>query len=566
MKKLLAMLLAFALVLSLAACGPDTPPETTPTTTAPAVTDPAPSKPAVNLPQNPAGDDATLVTTAAGQIRGNVSGSLYIYKGIPYAQATQRFMPAEEVSWDGIFDATAYGPIAIQASGWGAPAHVDGTTATMDNNCQNLNIWAPAEGENLPVMVWLHSGAFSTGASSTDASTEGSNLAANGNVIVVSLNHRLNSLGFFDLSAYGEEYKHSGNVGLLDIVMALEWVQENIAAFGGDPNNVTIFGESGGGAKVMALLTCPAAEGLFHKAVNESGIMDSSGLTFTPKEVAQRVTELTLETLNITAENIADIQTVDYNALTSASDAAMAQAAQEYGLDLLGQTGMQWLPTIGSDVLPDSLVDADGYYEVSNDIPLLVGTNLNELTGFGYMMQYFTMGDKSTWDEETVNNLMTQTYGENAQAVADAFASAYPNKIPADALYVDYMHRYPALKAMLHKVANTDAPVYAYVFTYESGMSLATHTMEVPFVFGNVAATGMFEINEDVSRLENQMHQAWINFAWTGDPSTEDLPWPAFTAEERACMIFDIESYVAYDHDTALLALLDPDYTAEPAQ
>ena len=565
MKKLMALLLTLAMVLCLAACGNDpapTAPPTAPPTDAPTEAPTTePTEPAIQLPQNPAGDDSTLVTTSVGQIRGNVSEGLHIYKGIPYAQATRLFVPAEKISWEGIFDATAYGPIAIQGGGWGAPTYMDGTTATMDNNCQNLNIWAPVDAENLPVMVWLHSGAFSTGASSTDASTDGTNLAVNGNVVVVSLNHRLNSLGFFDLSAYGEEYAQSGNVGVLDIVMALEWVQENIAAFGGDPNNVTIFGESGGGAKVMALLTCPAAEGLFHKAVNESGIMDSSGLTFTPKEVAQRVTELTLATLNITAENIDDIQSVDYSRLTSASDAAMAQAAQEYNQTLLGNVGMQWLPTIDGEVLPDSLVDEDGYYEVSNDIPLLVGTNLNELNGFSYMMQYFTMGDKSTWDEETVNRLMTEVYGDNAQAVADAFASAYPNKIPADALYVDYMHRYPALKAMLHKAANTDAPVYAYVFTYENGMSLAAHTAEVPFVFGN-----MTDGNEDIQRLQSQMHQAWINFAWTGDPSTDDLAWPAFTTEERACMIFDTVSYVAYDHDTALLALLDPSYVAEPAE
>lgn len=565
MKKLMALLLTLAMVLCLTACGNDptpTAPPTAPPTDAPTEAPTTePTEPAVQLPQNPAGDDATLVTTSVGQIRGTTDGTTRLYKGIPYAWATKRFTPAEEITWEGIFDATAYGPIAIQGGGWGVPTYMDGTTATMDNNCQNLNIWAPAEGENLPVMVWLHSGAFSTGASSTDASTDGTNLAANGNVVVVSLNHRLNSLGFLDLSAYGEEYAKSGNVGILDIVMALEWIQENIADFGGDPNNVTIFGESGGGAKVMALLTCPAAEGLFHKAVNESGIMDSSGLTFTPKEVAQRVTELTLETLNITAENIGDIQNVDYNALTSASDAAMAQAAQEYNLTLLGNVGMQWLPTIDGEVLPDSLVDEDGYYEVSNDIPLLVGTNLNELNGFSYMMQYFTMGDKSTWDEETVNRLMAETYGDNAQAVADAFASAYPNKIPADALYVDYMHRYPALKAMIHKAANTDAPVYAYVFTYENGMSLAAHTAEVPFVFGN-----MTDGNEDIQRLQSQMHQAWINFAWTGDPSTDDLAWPAFDGENRATMIFDTESYVAYDHDTALLALLDPGYTAKPAE
>ena len=158
MKKLMALLLTLAMVLCLAACGNDpapTAPPTAPPTDAPTEAPTTePTEPAIQLPQNPAGDDSTLVTTSVGQIRGNVSEGLHIYKGIPYAQATRLFVPAEKISWEGIFDATAYGPIAIQGGGWGAPTYMDGTTATMDNNCQNLNIWAPVDAENLPVMVW----------------------------------------------------------------------------------------------------------------------------------------------------------------------------------------------------------------------------------------------------------------------------------------------------------------------------------------------------------------------------------------------------------------------------
>ena len=501
------------------------------------------------LPTAPAaGADSALVETTSGSVRGFIRDEIYTYYGIPYARATERFTPAQEYHWDGVLDAVAYGPIAMQGN-------------TGDNNCQNLNIWTPGvgDGEKRPVMVWLHSGAFSSGSSSGDASTDGTSLATEGDVVVVSLNHRLNVMGFLDLSAYGEKYQYSGNVGLMDIVMALEWVNENIEAFGGDPENVTIFGESGGGAKVLALMTTPYAEGLFHKGINESGILDSSGITFTAQEVSRRVAELTLEKLSVAPENIEELQTIPYSRLTSASDSAMAEAAREYGLELLGQTSMQWLPTIDGDYLPTAPVTEDGFAETGRDIPLMVGTNLAELNGFMAMMT-----DRSDWDEAETMSQLESAYGDNAQAIADAFASAYPHKALSDALYVDTAHRQPALKLLHHKLMQGGAPVYAYVYTWESpesgGRMLATHGAEIPFVFHNIEYSAMAGTSDEAKALEQAMSRAWLAFAHTGDPGTEELPWPAYDGENGATMIFDNDPYVGFHHDRALLDLLNPGY------
>ena len=341
--------------------------------------------------------------------------------------------------------------------------------------------------------------------------------------------------------------------------MALEWVQDNIEQFGGDPDNVTIFGESGGGAKVLALMTTPYAEGLFHKGINESGILDSSGITYTSQEVSRRVAELTLENLEIAPENVEQLQTIEYEKLTEASDAAMQQTAQEYGLDLLGMPGMQWLPTIDGDFLPTSPVTEDSFAETGRDIPLIIGTNLSELQGFMAMMV-----DRSDWTDEKIMEELTNAYGDQAEAIADAFREAYPHKNLSDALYVDYMHRQPALKAMYHKAAQGGALVYGYLFTWESpesgGRMLATHGAEIPFVFSNIELSGAAGTSSEAQALEKRMSQAWINFAYTGDPSTEELEWPAFDAENGAAMVFDNEPYVGCNHDQQLLELLNPGY------
>lgn len=264
------------------------------------------------------GTDETIVETDKGEIMGSLEDGVYQYLGIPYAVAKERFTLAEEVEpWDGVFEATKVGAMSPQSGMLGMSA---GDQEGTDNNCQNLNIWTPGigDGEKRAVMVWLHGGGFSTGTANSEQ-YNGKDLSKSGDVVVVSVNHRLGASGFLDLSAYGEKYQYSANAGLDDIVKALKWIQENIEQFGGDPSNVTVFGQSGGGAKVLALMTTPNAKGLFERGIVQSGATETMGVTFTSEEASQSLTERILDKLGITADHIENIQNVDISKIESAS-------------------------------------------------------------------------------------------------------------------------------------------------------------------------------------------------------------------------------------------------------
>ena len=269
-------------------------------------------------------DGNTVVSVTGGDLTGGTEDGVYSFLGVPYATAPERFTAPEEAHWDGTFEAVSYGSVSPQQSMFGGS---DG----QDNDCLNLNIWTNGVGDGAkrPVMVWYHGGGMTSG-SANEETTNGKNLAKEEDVVVVTVNHRLGALAYLDLSGYGEKYAYSGNVGVLDMVASLQWIHDNIEAFGGDPDNVTIFGQSGGGAKVLALMTTPYAEGLFHKAINQSGATDTLGPVFATEEMAKRISELTLQTLGITAENIEDIQTVSFEELNNAGTAALQTVANEF--------------------------------------------------------------------------------------------------------------------------------------------------------------------------------------------------------------------------------------------
>ncbi len=476
-----------------------------------------------------------IVQTTAGSVQGTINDGIYRYLGVPYAQATERFVPAEEVEpWEGIRMADTYGPMSPQGSILGMSGNGDETGT--DNNCQNLNIWTPGmnDGEKRPVMVWLHGGGFSTG-SANEATYDGENLSRSGDVVVVSVNHRLNIFGFLDLSAYGEKYRYSGNAGLTDIVAALEWIQDNIEAFGGDPENVTVFGQSGGGAKVLALMTTPYASGLFHKGIVQSGATETMGVSFTSKEASTRLTERILENLGISSDNIEKLQTVPASELQAASNQALQDTAEEFQIpaSLGSGYGMEWGPVVDGDYMPTSPVTEDSFAEAGKDIPLLIGSNLNEWT--------------------TIMPSMNQN--QITEEVVDAFVQAYPNEEESEAQNVDTLIRLPMLKIMSHKADQNGAPVYAYVFTYDESSMGAYHGAEIPFVFHNIGNDSSTEV------LADQITQAWVNFARTGIPSAEGLPeWEAYDRENGATMILDTESELVYNHDKELMTLLAPDY------
>lgn len=472
-----------------------------------------------------------VVRTTAGLVQGTKEEGIYRYLGVPYAQASERFVPAEEVTpWEGVRMADTYGPMSPQGSisGVGGSADQSGT----DNNCQNLNIWTPGvnDGRARPVMVWLHGGGFSTG-SANEAQYDGANLSREGDVVVVSVNHRLNTFGFLDLSAYGEKYRYSANVGMLDIVDALEWIQENIAAFGGDPDNVTVFGQSGGGAKVLALMTSPYAQGLFDKGIVQSGATETMGVVFNSQEASTALTENILDILGITAEHIEDIQTVSVDELQAAATQALQQTGQELQLPaaLGGGYSMDWEPVVDGDFLPTDPVTEDSFAEAGRDIPLLIGSNLNEWSGF--------------FAADPI---------QETPELAAALQAAYPNKPGLTADQVDSTTiRLPLLKIMSHKADQGGAPVYAYLFTYGNSY----HTAEIPYVFDNVSGTAEQEA------LAEQISTAWINFARTGVPSADGLPtWEPYTRESGATMILDTIPALVHHHDQALMELLAPGY------
>ena len=430
-----------------------------------------------------ANSESGIVQTQYGTLQGDINDGIYTYFGVPYAEAQQRFMPAEKVKpWSGVRNVTEYGPISLQSSLTGFPE----APGPKDNNCQNLNIWTPgSDGKKRAVMVWLHGGGFSSGSAQEVPAYNGENLSRKGDVVVVSVNHRLNVMGHLDLSAYGEKYRYSANVGIQDIIDSLQWIQENIARFGGDPENVTLFGESGGGAKILALMTTPYAKGLFHKGIVQSGATESMGVNFTTLAASRRVGELTLRNLGISKANIDAIHSVPYEKLVEESLKAQVETAGEFGLRgaLSGKVSMDWEPVVDGDFLPTNPVTQDSFATAGKDIPLLIGSNLNEWAS----MNLVWGEDKGkTISDAEIEALLQETYGDKKDLVVKEFLQAFPTKTKEDALYFDTFLRLPLLKIMGPKADQNGAPVYAYVFTY--GSPLAIHTAEIPLVFNNVDA------------------------------------------------------------------------------
>ncbi len=502
--------------------------------------------------------DRALVATNAGKLLGAERNGVFQYLGTPYATAERFMMPQKVESWEGIRPAVTYGnnclipPMSEVANDELFNPH---RYLPMSENCQFLNIWTPGvnDGGNRPVMVWLHGGGFTNGSAIEQVAYDGENLAKKGDVVVVTLNHRLNILGFLDLSAYGPDYADTPNLGLMDTVAALEWVRDNIEAFGGDPDNVTIFGQSGGGGKVRALMRMPAADGLFHKAIVQSGATNVAGM---PKEAASRVAELTLGNLGLTAETADKIREVSYEDLLAAGTQAFETLSQENAFP--GVTG--WRAVIdGVQVLQDEN-GGDGWVDQGRDIPLLIGNVLNESeTVIRNKPADLLADNKNQWAEEYAREKLKERFGDKADAVAEAFLAAYPDKTLADAYFVDLRSRPGTLRNAKMKAEQGGAPVYTYMFSWESpvleGIGMAWHCAEIPHVFANAelvnTATGG---GPDAIAMSERVSDAWIAFARTGNPNHEGLPeWPAYTVEGGATMIFDNVSEVRFNHDTPLL-------------
>lgn len=500
-----------------------------------------------------------VATVSQGQIAGYSENGVYIYKGIPYAKAARFMAPEAPEAWQGVRSCRNYGPTCPQGVRQGWQNDEIAFAFNWDDgypgeDCLRANVWTPARGADggrRPVMVWLHGGGFAAGSGQELPGYDGASLARKGDVVVVTLNHRLNVLGFLDLSDFGPEYAVSGNAGLLDLVAALQWVRDNAEAFGGDPGNVTIFGQSGGGGKVSTLCATPAAKGLFHKAVVQSG----STLSTMTSEMSRRIGRETVRQLGLTAGNIGEISKIPYEKLLAAGTAAVEtvrkQAEAENGTG--GAFIFGWAPTVDGAVLPRQPF-ADGAPEQSRDIPMMIGTTRCEFSPSTYVPMFRNA------DTEMAVGFLRQRYGqEGADHIIAAYAKAYPGYRPVDLIDFDTTFRPNAVRQADIKAAQGGAPVYMYLFTWESpvldGALRSTHCMEIPFVFANAKIhASMTGGGAQAETLAGRMSDAWIAFARTGNPNTPSLPhWPAYTPDQRATMFFDNDCAVRNGHDRELL-------------
>ncbi len=497
-----------------------------------------------------------IVATTAGQVSGVTERGVLAFKGVPYGASTGgkcRFLPPLPVEpWPGVRYAGDFGPICPQTgvlvdeSRPYAIVRSDGHTRLLpqSENCLVLNLWTPAVGDGgkRPVMVWLHGRGFAQGAGS-ETMYNGANLAKRGNLVVITINHRLNVFGYLHLADIaGEAYAGSGVAGMLDAVLALEWVRDNIEGFGGDPGNVTIFGESGGSRKVSVLMAMPIAKGLFQRAIVQS----SPGLRGRNPKDATDLAERLLAKLDIKANEIEKLQQLPAQQLL---DAVTTLSEEVAGGGTMGERGVMTLsPVVDGRYLPANPFDPLAA-PTAADVTLLIGTNRDENA-------LFLARDprRRRLTEEELRPRLAPTLGDNLERVLSTYRRTRPNATPWD-LFVGITseaRRIGCINMVERKLAGGTAPVYMYLFTYESdflgGLFKASHAMEIPFVFDNTDDVPMTGERPDKHELATAISEAWAAFARTGDPSHPGIPkWVPYTVNNRATMILDVPCRIEID-------------------
>ena len=496
--------------------------------------------------------DKPIVRTRAGQVQGIIQEGTQAFLGIPYA-TVERFMPPQPVkSWTGVKVCDHWGPQAMQQSN--RPMSED----EMSEQCCVLNVWTtPTERQRKgdaytapqlkPVMVWLHGGGFDSGTSAWDPGM----CLAKKDVVVVSVNHRLNILGFLDLSTCGPRYRHSGNVGMLDVVAALQWVRDNIRNFGGDPGNVTIFGESGGGGKVGTLLCMPVAKGLFHKAI----IMSGTILNVNTKLMTEELGEAVLQQLGIAKKDVDKIKDVPYKDLYEAGQRAMAASI---GTRRPG-TPMMWGfgPTPdGADVVQQPFQPA--FPSFSDDIPIMIGTTFNELQRARYG-QNITM--------EQARTELQRTFGDETDAYIAAFKDAYPQRaqsgtMPQDLLSIDWLFRPKTIITADAIGGKRKADTYMYMFTVVDDHNVSAHGAELKYCF-DVLHHYSNQLSQQTidatQKWADEMSSVWAQFAHTGNPNIYGAgTWHPYTKENGELMEFGgTVARIHHNHDRKLEEIID---------
>jgi para-nitrobenzyl esterase len=477
-----------------------------------------------------------VADTTSGKIRGVIEeNKVRAFRGIPYGASTEganRFMPpVKPEAWTGIRETVEWGPEAPQ----GPHTEIPEVAATIpkglaiSEDCLHLNVWTNGlDARKRPVMVWLHGGGFTSG-NGCYSMYDGANMARKHDVVNVTVNHRLNSFGFLYLAELGgPKYANASNCGILDVVAALEWVRDNIANFGGDPNNVTIFGQSGGAGKVSTLLAMPSAKGLFHRAIIQSG----SNIKGVPRADATKTAQTLMN--NVGVKTVAELQAVPMHQLISAT---------------LSTRGLRLGPVVDGKTLPGDPFDPAAP-ALSAEIPLLIGS-------VEFEVNFFPNTKLDPIDDAELHAAVkqaTRAEDEKVDQLIAVYRKGRPkaSDIDLSEIIASDGFRTPVITEGERKSEQT-APVYMYYFTWKSpvrdGKLKAFHTLEIPFVLENVdEAKSMTGLGSDRYALQEKMSGAWAAFARTGDPNHKGLPkWPAFKTDQRATMIFDNKCDVVND-------------------
>jgi para-nitrobenzyl esterase len=523
-----------------------------------------------------ASDATTVAETTAGKIRGFRRNGVYIFKGVPYGASTagdRRFMPpVKPESWTGIRNTLQYGRVCPSQDS----AHFDNDGRNLANSdesafvmhggasltvpgedCLRVNLWTPEinSARKRPVMVFMHGGAFAAGSGHDLLCYDGASLARNHDVVVVTHNHRLNVYGYLNLANLaGEEFASSANIGMLDIVAVLEWVRDNIRTFGGDPGNITIFGESGGGGKVIALMAMPAAKGLFHRAIVQSGPF----LKSLSPDYSERLAEFVLAELGLSKSQVKELQRIPVDRLSGAAAEAIQKMPKPKSAPIRQAFGeYHWGPTVDGRILPRHPFDP-GAPEISAEVPLLTGSNLHEF------VSGLDRPDANAMGLEELNRLVSEECGERSKMIINAYRHDYPRATPFD-LYATIAaapFRRAAVEQATRKAALDAAPAYSYVYCWGTpvldGRPGPFHAAEIAFTFDNAEICDHYSGGTtEALVLSKQISTAWVNFARTGNPNHNGLPhWPAYTSEQRATMYLDTSCAVRTDPEGEGLRLI----------
>ena len=516
-----------------------------------------------------------VIETTAGRVQGLVNDGVHTFKGIRYGAppiGPLRFMPPKRPeTWTTVLDCSEYGAPAMQmASGATASPVTDFgmqmsqvfTTPSelkiQNEDCLFLNVWTPAtDAGKRPVMFWIHGGGFAYGSGGQPIYC-GEDLARDHDVVVVSVNHRLNIFGYLYLGeAFGEAYKSSATVGMQDLVLALEWVRDNIASFGGDPSSVTIMGQSGGGAKVSLLLAMESAKGLFHKASIQSGAALMTGR----KENAEKATAGLLAELGIKQGDIRALQAVPAQTLIAAAEAAQSKASTGPRLPGMprGGGGFGFGPIVDGVAITRDPFTPDAP-KVSANVPILVGSVKDEMTLFTTTEPWF-----GTMTEDQLKQF-AGALGPKGPMLIEAWRKIRPDYSPTYLFTAAISSNFAfasSIKLAERKAAQHRAPVYMWYFAWETpvenGLFKSPHTIEIPFMLDSYRRVRTYVgPDPDAAQMAKQLSAAWVAFARNGNPDCKDIPhWPAYDAKRRATMVFDLKSTVVDDPNSEVRKIVE---------